>query len=165
MSEMIPLSEEALVAQQVLQEILQQMQFPASVEVAENDDQVMLTINSEQPMGLLIGKNGQTLNAVELLVKTIVQNRLHHFHRHLLVDAEGYRQRQTARLEQVARETAEEVLETGEPVSLEPMNARDRRTVHMAISLIDGVSSYSVGEDPYRHLVICLPGQEKDERP
>jgi len=158
-----PLTEEALLAQGVLQEMLQKMDFPAQVAVSETSEQILLTMHSDEPMGLLIGRNGQTLNAIELLVKTITQHKLKHFHRHLLVDAEGYRQRQTDRLETTAREAAEQVLATGEPVELEPMNARDRRTIHMVIAGIDGVSSYSIGEDPYRHLVLCLPGQEAGE--
>ena len=163
MSEMTPLSEDALIAQEVMQAILREMAFPAEVTVSETPEQIQLTLSSEQPMGLLIGRNGQTLNAIELLVKTIAQHKLHMFHRHLLVDAEGYRQHQTDRLEETARQAANEVLDTGESVSLEAMNARDRRTVHMTIAEIEGVSSFSVGEEPYRHLVICLPGQEEKE--
>ncbi len=65
------------------------------------------------------------------------------------MDAEGYRQRQTARLEEIARDAAARVIESGEAVALEPMNARDRRTVHMVIAEIEGAASYSVGEEPY----------------
>ncbi len=116
MSEMTPLSEDALVAQGVLQEILRTMHFPADVAVSETPEQIVLTMSSSEPLGVLIGRNGQTLNAIELLVKTITQHKLHHFYRHLLVDAEGYRQRQTARLEEIAREAATRVMESGEAV-------------------------------------------------
>lgn len=163
MNEITPLSEDALVAQGVLQEILRTMHFPAEVLASETPEQVTLAMRSDEPMGVLIGRNGQTLNAIELLVKIITQHKLHTFHRHLLVDAEGYRQNQTASLEEVAQRAAARVLESGEAAALEPMNARDRRTVHMTIAEIDGVASYSVGEEPFRHLVICLPGNEPTE--
>jgi spoIIIJ-associated protein len=147
------------VARQVLQEILQHMNFAARVDVQENPEQVMLTMVSDQPMGLLIGKGGQTLNAIELLVRTIVQTKIHTLERHIVVDAEGYRARHSERLEELARQAAQKVQESGEPVPMEPMNPRDRRTVHMAIAEIEGVASVSAGEEPYRHVVICLPGQ------
>lgn len=158
-----PVSEEAQVAKEVLEEILRQMEFPGTTEVTtdESRDQVTLSISSDQPLGLLIGKGGQTLNALEFTVSLIAQRRLHERIKRIVVDAEGYRQRQTDRLGDMGREAARKVLETGEPVALEPMNSRDRRTVHMAVMEVEGVATFSVGEDPYRHIVVCLPGQEQ----
>jgi spoIIIJ-associated protein len=160
-----PLSEQAALAYDVLSEVIRLMEFPAPVEitVAENEDQVSLSMTSSEPLGVLIGKGGQTLNALEMLVKEICFHKLHIRGKHIMLDAEDYRKQQTQRLEDMARECAEQVLATGESVPLEPMSARDRRTVHMIIADIEGVASYSSGEEPYRHLVICLPGQEKDE--
>ncbi len=157
-----PLSEDAQIARHVLLEILEKMPFPATVEVEETDEQVLLTMVSDQPMALLIGKGGQTLNALELIVRTIMQNKIHSFGKHVVIDAEGYRARHNARLEEIARNAAKQVLESGESLPLEPMNARDRRTVHMALAQIEGVANVSVGEEPYRHIVVCLPGQERD---
>jgi len=159
MSEMTPISDEATTARQVLNDILQQMGFAASVEVEETPEQILLTMTSDRPMGLLIGKGGQTLNAIELLVRTITQTKLHTLGKHVVVDAEGYRARQSERLQDIARQAAEQVLATGEPVPLEPMSPRDRRTVHMTLVEIEGVESTSVGEEPYRHIVVSLPGQ------
>ena len=159
-----PLSQEAQIARQVLQEILQHMDFAAEVEVQEQPEQIMLTMVSDRPMGLLIGKGGQTLNAIELLVRTITQTKLQALERHIVVDAEGYRARHAERLEEAARLAARQVLETGESIPMEPMNPRDRRTVHMAIAEIEGVASTSAGEEPYRHVVVCLPGQCEEER-
>jgi len=158
--EMIPLSDEATTACQVLQDILQHMSFDAAIAVEETPEQILLTMTSDQPMGLLIGKGGQTLNAIELLVRTITQTKLHAPGKHVVVDAEGYRARQTERLEELARQTARQVLETGEPVPLEPMSPRDRRTVHMTLAEIEGVESTSVGEEPYRHIVVSLPDKD-----
>ena len=153
MTEM-PLSGEAELAQQVLQETVRLMGFPATVSATEEPEQIVLTLTSDEPMGLLIGKGGQTLNAIELVVRTIVEQKLHHAEKRIVIDAEGYRARHAERLEQMAREAAQRVLDTGEPFAMEPMNARDRRTVHMTIAEIPGVASESHGEDPFRHLVI-----------
>ena len=159
MSETTPVSNEGQVARQVLQEILQHMSFDATIDVEESPEQIMLTMVSEHPMGLLIGKGGQTLNAIELLVRTITQTKIHSLEKHIVIDAEGYRARHTDRMQELARQAAQQVLETGESVPLEPMSPRDRRTVHMTLAEIDGVESTSVGEEPYRHIVVCLPGQ------
>ncbi|OPZ83557.1 MAG: R3H domain protein [bacterium ADurb.Bin429] len=160
-----PLSEQAAIAKEVVETVVDYLDFPVpvAVEVREDDEQVSVSITSEEPLGVLIGKGGQTLNALEMIVKEIVFHRTGARGKHIMLDAEGYRERQTESLRELARENAQRVLDTGESVALEPMTARDRRTVHMALADIEGVSSFSVGEEPHRHLVICLPGQEAEE--
>lgn len=160
-----PLSDQAAIANEVVAHVVDYMAFPApvNIEVREAEDQITVSMTSDEPLGILIGKGGQTLNALEMLVKEITFHRTHQRGKHIMLDAEGYRSRQNERLEELAREKAVHVLDTGETVALEPMSARDRRTVHMVLAEIDGISSYSVGEEPFRHLVICLPGQEKEE--
>lgn len=153
------MSPHAQIACEVLTEILKRMEFPGTIEVAETPEQITLTMVSDQPMGLLIGKGGQTLNAIELVVKTIVQTKAHSVQQHIVVDAEGYRDRHADRLGEIARAAVARVKETGEAVPLEPMNPRDRRTIHMVLAEIDGVESVSAGEEPFRHIVVCLPGQ------
>ncbi|HEY3377975.1 MAG TPA: R3H domain-containing nucleic acid-binding protein [Armatimonadota bacterium] len=162
MSESTPLSEQAQVAEAALREMLRQMEFPApvTIDVSETPEQITLAMHSEQPLGVLIGKGGQTLNALELLVTLIARHKTDAYGKRVVLDAEGYRGQQTGRIEEIARAAAHRVLESGENVELEPMNARDRRTAHMAISEIEGVSTVSIGEEPYRRLVVSLPGQE-----
>lgn len=158
-----PLSDQARAVLQALQRMLTEMNFPASVDVSETDDQIALTITSDQPLGLLIGKGGQTLNAIELLVTLIARHQLQTYGKRVVVDAEGYRQRQVGRLEEMAREAAHRALDTGECVPLEPMNARDRRTVHMVTTEIEGIESTSLGEEPYRYIVLCPSGKKPPE--
>ncbi|HOF88229.1 MAG TPA: R3H domain-containing nucleic acid-binding protein [Armatimonadota bacterium] len=159
-----PLSDQAAIAKEVVENVVDYLDFatPVAVDVREDDEQISVSLTGEEPLGVLIGKGGQTLNALEMIVKEIVFHRTGARGKHIMLDAEGYRARQTERLREVARENARRVLETGEAVALEPMTARDRRTAHMALAEIEGVSSFSVGEEPHRHLVICLPGQEAD---
>ena len=165
MSESTPLTEQAIVAKAALQEMLLQMEFPGpvTIEASETEDQIMLSLHSEEPLGMLIGKGGQTLNAIELLITLIARNKTGEYGKRLQIDAEGYRQQQSQRIEEIAHAAAQQVLDTGESVVLEPMNARDRRIAHMTVAEIEGVKTVSVGEEPYRHLVICLPGQEPPE--
>jgi spoIIIJ-associated protein len=158
-----PLSKQAEIAQGVLERMLQEMAFPATVEVVETPDQITLTMVSAESLSLLVGKGGQTLNATELLLTMITRHQTQEYGKRLVLDAEGYRGRQTDALVEKAQEAARQARETGEPVPLEPMNARDRRTVHMAIQEMEGLATFSTGEDPYRHIVVCLPGQEEAE--
>ena len=165
MSELSPLSEQAEVTTTALQEMLRQMDFPApvTIDVAETAEQVTLTLHSDYPLGVLIGKGGQTLNAIELLVSLIARHKTGVYGKRLVLDAEGYREKQSGRVEEIAREAAYRVLDTGENVVLDPMHARDRRIAHMAALEIDGVVTTSIGEEPYRRIVISLPGQEPSE--
>jgi spoIIIJ-associated protein len=113
----------------------------ASVEVSGDD------------LGILIGRRGQTLEAVQELTRTAVQRRLR-THVRLLVDVESYRARRRESLAEYAREMAERAIERGTEIELEPMNAYERKIVHDAIADIEGVSSFSEGEDPQRKVIV-----------
>lgn len=164
MSESTPqLSEFAEAAHRVLQEIIREMAFPGQVDISvtETPEQVMLAISSEEPLGVLIGQGGQTLNALELLVRTMAQHKTASHGKAITVDAEGFRTQQVDQMTVVARAAAEEAIATGEPVALDPMTPRDRRTVHMVIAEIPGVVSDSAGEEPNRHIVVYPEGYER----
>jgi spoIIIJ-associated protein len=104
-------------------------------------------------MASLIGKHGQTLDAIQELTRQVVGRRLDE-RIQVLVDVEDYRKRRASRLVERAHAAAERALETGEPQSLEAMGALDRKIVHDAVAEIDGVESGSEGEDPDRHVVV-----------
>ena len=104
-------------------------------------------------LGGLIGRRGQTLDALQELVRTAVQRKLRARIR-LLVDVEGYRARRRASLAEYAREMATRAKERGTEIELEPMSAYERKIVHQAVSEIDGASSFSEGEEPGRKVVI-----------
>ena len=155
---------QAEVAREALAHILDAMGFPAPIEitVTETDEQLELALSSEESLGQLIGKGGQTLNALELLVTTITRHKTGEYGKRLVLDAEGYRKRQVDRLVEIAHQAAERALETGETIHMDPMNSRDRRIVHMALLEYAGISSGSVDEEPYRHLVITpLPKEQQ----
>ncbi len=106
-----------------------------------------------ESLGLLIGRRGQTLDALQEITRTAVQRRLRSRVR-LTVDVEAYRARRRASLAEYARAMAERAKERGTEIELEPMPAYERKIVHDAVSEVDGASSYSEGEDPHRKVVI-----------
>jgi spoIIIJ-associated protein len=107
----------------------------------------------DDDMGLLIGRHGQTLEALQEITRVVVGQRTG-MRARVVVDVEEYRRRQRERLEARAREIAQRVSRSGREEELEPMNAYDRKVVHDAVSEISGVQSSSRGEDPERRVVI-----------
>ncbi len=106
-------------------------------------------------MGILIGKRGQTLDAIQYLV-SIVANKDTEEYIHVKMDTENYRKRRRETVENLAKNLAYKVKRTKKPVTLEPMNAYERRIIHSALQNDKYVSTYSEGEEPYRHVVIAL---------
>jgi spoIIIJ-associated protein len=107
----------------------------------------------EDDMGLLIGRHGQTLEALQDLARTVVSSRTGSRAR-IVVDAEDYRKRQRSRLESHAREIGRRVARSGREEALDPMNAYERKIVHDAVATIRGVESTSRGDEPERRVVI-----------
>jgi spoIIIJ-associated protein len=108
---------------------------------------------SDEGMGLLIGRRGQTLDALQELVRGVVQRRTGARCR-VVVDVEDYRKRRRSQLVSRARSVAGRVKRTGRPETLEAMNAFERKIVHDAVARVGGVESASEGEEPNRRVVI-----------
>lgn len=104
-------------------------------------------------VAILIGKHGQTLDALQYLI-SIAANKGYEKTRRVILDAEGYRQRHKESLEKIAREYAKGVKERGQEAELEPQSARDRRIIHMALADDPDVYTYSEGAGDNRHVVI-----------
>jgi spoIIIJ-associated protein len=104
-------------------------------------------------LGALIGRRGQTLDALQEVARAAVQRRLRSRVR-LAVDVEGYRARRRDSLAEYAREMAGRAKERGTEIELEPMTSYERKVVHDAVAEIDGASSFSEGEEPNRKVVI-----------
>lgn len=105
-------------------------------------------------LGLLVGPGGRTLLAIQDLARVASQRRLGDHETRLRIDVAGYREKRREALERFAQAVAEQVIETGAPKALEPMASADRKVVHDALAVIDGVTSRSDGEDPMRRVVI-----------
>jgi spoIIIJ-associated protein len=103
-------------------------------------------------LGLLIGKHGQTIDAIQYLVNAIA--RRHADAKDVVVDAAGYRARRRATLEAMAVRSAQEALRTNAAVELEPMTNVDRKVVHLRLKEFRGVTTESSGNEPNRYVVI-----------
>ena len=132
--------------------LLESMGLAAEVSSSIEDDSATIDVTGED-LGVLIGRRGQTLDALQELARTAVQRRLRSRVR-LMVDVEGYRARRRDTLAEYARSIADRAKERGTEIELEPMSSWDRKIVHDAVSDIEGVSSFSEGVDPNRKVVI-----------
>lgn len=125
----------------------------ADVTMRLSDDQALEAAIDGDDVGLLLGPRGQTLEAVQELARRALQTYTPDSMR-LRVDVGGYRERRRAALARFAEKVAQQVLESGEPASLEPMNAADRKVVHDTVNELDGVRTTSEGEEPRRRVVV-----------
>ncbi|WP_217588429.1 RNA-binding cell elongation regulator Jag/EloR [Lentibacillus saliphilus] len=141
-------------------DVTAKMNVPVQVSTVKDEDTRTLTFNLEgEKMGMLIGKRGQTLNALQYLVHLVVnKNSENHFS--VIVDAEGYRDRRKASLDSLAHKMAEKALYLQRKVALEPMPAFERKIIHQMLQSDDRISTYSDGQEPHRHIVI-VPSQSK----
>jgi spoIIIJ-associated protein len=124
----------------------------------DEDDETVTASCSGSNLGLLIGKHGQTIDAIQYLANAIVWRSRPDDRKEVVVDAAGYRDRRRAALESLAVRSAEEALATHSPVELEPMTAVERKTVHLRLKEFDGVETGSEGTEPNRYVVISPTG-------
>ncbi|SFA42694.1 spoIIIJ-associated protein [Parageobacillus thermantarcticus] len=140
-------------AELFLKNVVKQMGATAvEIEKQQNGNQVTFMITGEQ-VGLLIGKHGQTLNSLQLLTQ-LVANRYAKEYVSIIVDAENYRERRKKALIQLAQKLAEKAIKTGKEIKLEPLPAHERKIIHTALANNEKVTTYSVGEEPRRYVVI-----------
>lgn len=155
-----PSNEDIAVTVDVLQHILQYMNIRAAVQVRS---QSPLTLNIQginENLGLLIGRRGETLSALQLLVSLIVSHRTKHRMR-IIVDAENYRERREENLRSLALRVAQQVRNYRRSIALEAMPPHERRIVHIALAESPDISTESIGEGDARRVVISLkrPGR------
>jgi spoIIIJ-associated protein len=149
------LEEQADAMADFVEELLERMGVDAIAEPTTHRGHVYVDIvdGPEDDMALLIGRHGQTLDAIQELARTAVGRRLDDRIR-VLIDVGDYRKRAEDRLVDHAREVAERVDRTGEEEHLEPMNAYERKLVHDVVAEFDSLESVSEGADPDRFVVI-----------
>lgn len=148
-----PLAERAV---GILERMLELMSVDARVEVTEDDSEAVgIEIHSSEDMGLLIGKRGQTLSSLQLLVAMMAnREESQENRRRIILDAEGYRARRERTLRAMARSAAQRAKRSGRPVKLDALDPRERRIVHLALADDPGVSTRSEGEAPNRSVVV-----------
>jgi spoIIIJ-associated protein len=151
--ETVPVSDQAEHAARFTEELVRTMGFSASIRTEIDEDDVTVHVEGDG-LGALVGPRGVTIQALQEVVRAVVQ---HHAGGHsawIHVDVAGYRERRRQALAEFARQVASEVSATGEERALEPMGAADRKVVHDVVSEIEGVSTTSEGEEPRRRVVV-----------
>lgn len=146
-------SEAAGRVQELLDRVLAAVGIEADVSITEDDHAVTAVIDGED-LGLLIGRHGQTIDAIQHLAYRAAY-RGADGRKRVTVDAAGYRERRAGLLQHDADEAVEEALRIGAPVALDAMNAVERRVVHEYLRDRDGIETYSEGAEPDRHLVVA----------
>jgi spoIIIJ-associated protein len=146
-------------AERVLGEILRRIGIVAEVRASEDAERITLDIAAGEEGGLIIGKKGATLDALQYMVNKIVNRDLVE-RKPILLDTEGYRGRREDSLVELAQRLSEKVRRTNRAVTMSPMSPHDRRIIHLALDKVPGVTTRSEGEGAFRRLMI-LPAPDK----
>jgi spoIIIJ-associated protein len=145
---------------QVLQRITDGLGVRCRIEIVEEDEALVASCYGPD-LGLLIGRRGQTIDAVQYLVNAIAGRSAPDRPKPVVVDAAGYRSRRQATLESRAVRSAEEAITTRRPVELEPMTSVERKIVHLRLKDYAGVETRSEGSEPNRYVVVFPEGMRE----
>jgi spoIIIJ-associated protein len=152
-AEPIDESELASEARLLVTRIMDGIGVAGRIDVEEEDE--LITVSCAGPdLGMLIGRHGQTIDAVQYLANAVMWRRHPEDRKEVVVDAAGYRERRRTALEALAVRSAERALSDREPVELEPMTAVERKVVHLRLKEFDGVETTSEGTEPNRFVVV-----------
>ncbi|MGN0966959.1 MAG: RNA-binding cell elongation regulator Jag/EloR [Candidatus Coprovivens sp.] len=135
-----------------LKELLENMNIEAQFETNVRNSQINIKMYSDKN-NILIGKNGQTLMAIQTILRQQVYNKIN-VYPHILLDVENYKEKKLSNLERNAKRIAREVMKTKIDVELDNMNSYERRIIHNALADFKNISTTSEGEEPNRHIVI-----------
>jgi len=156
-------AEIAEAAREILANLLRELDLTATVEAEEvGDGQILHSIEGDD-LGILIGRRGQTLSALQYLLRTIISHKLK-VKAPLTIDVEGYRQRRIESLQSMARHLADQVVSRREAYMMRPMTPYERRIIHVELADDPDVTTHSVGEGDGRRVVI-EPKRPKPQNP
>ena len=144
-----------------ISELVNNMGIDAKFESNVREEQINIKMYSDKN-NILIGRNGQTLMAMQTVLRQMVYNQIG-MYPYILLDVENYKEKKISGLERNAKRIAKEVQKTKIDVALDDMNAYERRIVHNAISNFKNISSASEGEEPHRHIVIRYVESKEDD--
>ncbi|HOM02270.1 MAG TPA: RNA-binding cell elongation regulator Jag/EloR [Acetivibrio sp.] len=141
-------------AKKFLLDVFSKMNVHADVLVEETEDTVFLRIQGDD-IGIIIGRRGETLDALQYLTSLVV-NKSKEGYKRLVIDIENYRQKREETLIKLANRLADRVIKYKKNITLEPMNPYERRVIHSCLQNHKYVETYSVGEEPNRKVIIAL---------
>jgi spoIIIJ-associated protein len=162
MGEVLSLEEQGESAREFIEGLIEEIGLEAAVSLRVVDSETVEVVVEGQELGLLVGRGGATLGALQELARTVVQSRTAGPTDRILVDVAGYRAKRSEALRRFTQQVAEEVLSSGSEQALEPMLAPDRKVVHDTVSEIEGVGTRSEGEEPRRYVVVAPQGASAD---
>ncbi len=138
----------------VVERVLDQLELDGAVSIEEDDQAIVATVDGEDDYGLLIGRRGQTIDALQLLCFQAAFQGVRERKR-VVLDAAGYREKREEVITERAERAAEKAESSGDEVELEPMPARERRVVHEYLKERTEVETYSAGDEPQRRVVVA----------
>lgn len=142
-------------AEQFLQDVARTMGMSVSIERKLTKEGALLSVSGGGDLGMLIGRRGGTLDALQYLVN-IVANRYSNSHLRIVLDAEDFRERRRKTLEELSDRLAGRVIRTRKEVVLEPMTSHERKVIHSQLQNHPKVKTFSKGDEPNRRVVIAL---------
>lgn len=145
-----------------LEKVLSKMKIECNIDIKTENGGIFVNIDSKGS-GAVIGRRGETLDALQYICSLVV-NRTEGDYVRITIDSCGYRAKRTVTLKALAEKISSRVLRTGSSTILEPMNPYERRIIHSTVAKIDGVNSKSVGDEPYRKVIIASDNPKKHER-
>lgn len=140
--------------QLLVERVLDQLELEGEVVILEDDEVITATVEGEEDFGLLIGRRGQTIDALQLLCFQAAFQGVRERKR-VVLDAAGYRARREEIISERANRAAEKAIKSGEEVELDPMTARERRIVHEHLKERTEVETFSAGDEPQRRVVVA----------
>lgn len=135
-----------------LEPILQYMDIEAEIEIEQSEEEISVNLAGEN-IGLIIGKRGETLDALQYLLSLVINKNLDSYVR-VILDASNYRKKRKETLVRLAKRVADKVARTRRNLTLEPMNSYERRIIHSTLQNHNYVVTESIGEEPNRKVVI-----------
>ncbi len=152
----------AFAAKQFLSRLLHAMDLEVDINIKREDNLMTIDLNGEN-MGIVIGKRGDTLDSLQYLVSLVVNQETDEYIK-VTIDTENYRAKRAEALTALSQRLAEKVARTGKKFTLEPMNPYERRIIHANLQDNDQVTTFSIGEDPYRRVVIAPKNRPQQRR-
>jgi spoIIIJ-associated protein len=146
-------SEDAARLRELVERSAREIGVQCTVEIEDSEDEIRAVCDGHD-LGMLIGRHGQTIDAIQYLANAILFRGRYEERRPVVVDAAGYRDRRQATLDALALRLAEQAAATGQRVELEPMTAVERKVVHLRLKEFDGVETASEGTEPNRYVVV-----------
>lgn len=139
---------------ELVEGVLDELDLDGEVEIEEDSERILATVRGSDDYGLLIGKRGQTIDALQLLCYQAAFRGLRDRKR-VLLDAAGYRERRRETLEGRADRAAEQALTNNRVIEMDPMSAQERRVVHERLKDRAGIETYSEGDEPHRCVIVA----------